>query len=73
MFLGLVRPQLYEGKEEKIWDFRCHVQIGFMFGSSVQLSDFKFESDEKADIRRGQIYAAVRYNNMWQACVIVAE
>lgn len=62
-----------EGKEEKIWDFRCHVQIGFMFGSSVQLSDFKFESDEKADIRRGQIYAAVRYNNMWQACVIVAE
>lgn len=63
-----------DGREQVNWDFRIHAQAGVKIGGGGITPTFSPVGDpEKIEIRRGEIYAAVKYNNQWKACVISAE
>ncbi|MDE5890434.1 MAG: hypothetical protein K2H10_05390, partial [Bacteroidales bacterium] len=60
-----------DGREQVNWDFRIHAQVGVKIGVGAVTPTFSPVSDpEKIEITRGEIYAAVKYNNVWKACVI---
>jgi len=60
-----------DGREQINWDFRIHAQAGVKIGGSGVTPTFSPVADpEKIEIRRGEIYAAVKYDNIWRACVI---
>ena len=60
-----------DGREQVNWDLRPHFSIGLKIGGGEVTPFFRPEADpEKIEIRRGDIYAAVKYDNKWKACVI---
>lgn len=57
---------------ESEWDFGF-VNVFFNFGGESGFSYDKIEMDfvgHKMDIKRGRVYAAVKYNNDWRVCTI---
>lgn len=76
MSYSMIYPQYEEyatndGREQVNWDLRPHFQVGVKIGGGDISPTFSPVSDpEKIEIRRGEIYAAVKYNNKWKACVI---
>ncbi|MBR4794330.1 MAG: hypothetical protein IK038_11820 [Bacteroidaceae bacterium] len=63
-----------DGREQVNWDFRVHFQAGVKIGGGGVSPTFSPVGDpEKIEIRRGDIYAAVKYNDQWKACVISAR
>ncbi len=60
----------HDGREEVKWDFRLHFKVGITIGSSLSGSIEPVADPEKIEIRRGEIYAAVKYGGEWRACVI---
>ena len=73
---SMIFPQYEEtatndGREQINWDFRVHAQAGVKIGIGTISTTFSPVSDPaKIEITRGEIYAAVKYNNAWKACVI---
>lgn len=61
-----------DGREKVTWDFRVHFQVGANIGSSIQPTFSPVKDPEKIEIRRGEIYAAVKYGE-WRACVISVD
>ena len=63
-----------EHREQVNWDFRIHAQAGVKIGGGGITPTFSPVSDpENVEIRRGEIYAAVKYNGQWRACVRVVK
>lgn len=74
---SMIYPQYEEvstddGREQVNWDFRVHFQVGANIGSSIKPTFSPVKDPEKIEIRRGEIYAAVKYG-YWRACVISVE
>lgn len=73
---SMIYPQYEEhatndGREQVNWDLRPHFQIGIRVGGGEIKPVFSpVEDPEKIEIRRGEVYAAVKYDNKWKACVI---
>ena len=62
------------GREKVNWDFRIHATLGVKIGGGGAKPKFTpIEDPEKIEIRRGEIYAAVKYDNTWKACVIYTK
>ena len=74
---SMIYPQREEtstedGREKVTWDFRVHFQVGANIGSSIRPTFSPVKDPEKIEIRRGEIYAAVKYGE-WRACVISVD
>lgn len=74
---SMIYPQREEtstedGREKVTWDFRVHFQVGANIGSSFRPTFSPVKDPEKIEIRRGEIYAAVKYGE-WRACVISVD
>lgn len=67
-------PAENEGREKINWDFRTHFSVGFQLNGNNIKPTFEFSSDpKKIEIRQGEIYAAVKYGDVWKACVITTR
>lgn len=63
-----------DGREKINWDFRVHFQVGVKISSGGVSPTFSPVGDpHKIEIRRGEIYAAVKYDDKWKACAIIAK
>lgn len=67
-------PAENEGREKINWDFRTHFSVGFQLNGNNIKPTFEFSSDpKKIEIRQGEVYAAVKYGDVWKACVITTR
>lgn len=67
-------PVYNEGRNVIRWDFRAHFKIGIKaVNGNVNPMNPIVADIEKTELSRGEIYAAVKYNNEWRACIISAR
>lgn len=63
-----------DGREQINWDFNISVGISLKWiiggGSSPNVQTYVPKQLTNVTINRGEIYAAVKYNNQWRACII---
>lgn len=63
-----------EGREKINWDLRGHFSFGIKInGNNVKPTFKDLEDPTNTEIRQGEVYAAVKYGDVWKACVITTK